>query len=68
LSFERARPLRHATYRDVPEARSLLRQGLSLREAANELDIISGDLDRILWRWIERPDDWLPPRRPEAMF
>lgn len=61
------RPLRHAWTSDIPEARALMRQGLSLRQTADILDVFSADLDHLMWAYLGIPDDEIG-RRYRPMF
>lgn len=41
---------------DIPEARRLLKQGLSLVEVAGRLGVLSRDLNGLLWSYMGIPD------------
>lgn len=48
---------RHAIpIEQVRQARQLLASGLSLKEAAARLGVLSSDLDQSLWVWFSEPD------------
>lgn len=41
-------------------ARCLMGMGASLKETAESLEVLPGDLDKALWHWIGIPDHEIP--------
>lgn len=57
------------TMLEVAAARDYMRMGFSMKQAAEKLNLLSGDLDLALWRWIGADIPVLDaPSRPPPMF